>query len=197
MLASTAQLIVAIAAVIALCLSVCSLIWTIVQGKAHLKQLRYASVPAVMTGVHFTTSAQENCAGAVVQNAGTGAAIVDSIVVKYHQEGHEEMIQAANEPSWSTKFSQALLAKGISWPNLGGFTTGFAQSGTVLAAGASLWIVSQKIEHQQVVVSTDPRTSSMLSFDAFLLKLEIQVEYRSLFGARYTTTLPYNADGNV
>lgn len=197
MLTSTAELIVAIVAVIALFISVISLIWAIIQGKAHLKQLRYASVPAIITGVHFTTSVQENCAGIVVQNAGSGAAIIDSIVIKYHPDDKTEVIQNADEPEWSVKFTQALRAKGIPQPAAGSFTTGFAGSGMVLAAGASLWVVSQRIERQQVVVNTGTRSIDIVGFDWFLSCLEIEVEYRSLFGIRYTTGFPYDADGNV
>lgn len=197
MLASTAQLIVAIVAVIALFISVISLIWAIVQGKAHLKQLRYASVPAIMTGVHFTTSAQENCAGAVIQNAGSGAAIISRVVIKYHLDNKTEVIQNADDPEWSVKFTQELRTKGIPQPVSGSFTTGFAASGMVLAAGASLWIVSQRIEREQVVVNTGGLPIGVVGFDGFLSHLEIEVKYRSLFGVRYTTRFPYDADGNA
>lgn len=197
MLASTAQLIVAIVAVIALFISVISLIWTVVQGRAHLKQLRYASVPAIMTIVHATNTVQESCAGIMVMNAGSGAAIIENIVIEYRHDGRIEIAQKVDDPGWSTKFCRTLAAKHIAQPIPGSYTTSFIQDGAVLAAEASFWVISQKIQHEQVAVNTAAGAFGEIGFDAFLRNLEVQVEYRSLFGVRYTTRLPYNADGNA
>ncbi|MGH8398876.1 MAG: hypothetical protein ACRETA_11640 [Gammaproteobacteria bacterium] len=195
MLASTAETIIAVTSLGALIVAIIALRFTIKQGAEQLKQLRYASVPAIMTEVHYEHTIEEKCAGLALRNSGNGAAIVESIIVTYHHDKLSVM-EPVNEPMWAERFLTELDHKGIPRPIPASFTTGYVREGGIFAAGRLFWLISKQVG-THVAINTVPMPPNVTNFDDFIKQLEVQVKYKSLYGKQYSTDTPYNADGNI
>lgn len=195
MLATTAETIVAWATFSALIVSVFAFGVTIILGEKQLKQLRYASVPVMMTEVHYEHTIDKICAGLALKNSGNGAAIIEAVVITYHGD-KQAIVEHLSNPMWSTQFLTQLNKNGIPHPSPGSFATTYIREGAVFASGDLYWVIYKKIE-PQLAVNTRNTPPGIIGFDEFLTKLSIEVRYKSLYGKRYTTELPYKADGNA